>query len=134
MKRSITTALAFLLVATLGLAGCKKKDADNKDPSTKVDDKPAAGKPGEPAGDNLAATNLGVPDCDAYYAAMAKFIACPKLTPDMKEGYQKSTDMELRGRRDNLKSGAQTKEAAAAECKTAMTGLVEGAKFRDCPL
>ena len=99
-----------------GAVGCKKKEGESGS-SAKTADPPAAPK------------GTGIPECDSYVKAMEKFTTCDKLPPEQRTAYASSLDRERRSF-----SEASDKAAIATQCTEAMKGLVEGAKFRNCPL
>ncbi len=104
----------IVLAAALALGGCKKKNAD-----ASASDQPAS---------------FG-PDCDAYVAAMEKFVSCDdkKFMAGQKDMYRK----DLADTRKRLTESSKDDARMAAEsetCKTALKGLDEAAKFRGCPL
>jgi hypothetical protein len=110
----------IVLAAALALAGCKKKDDAQAGNSSS-----AKGADGAPA-------KSGIAECDEYLDAMAKFATCDKMQPAERDAYGKDVPKQ-RAEYASLKTDDQ-KQKAAATCKEAMGGLVEGAKFRNCPL
>ena len=105
----ITSLVAFSLVAMV--AGCKKKQADGPGAAAKAGD------------------STGIPECDALVKANEKFLACDKLPPEQKKMY---TDKFASDKESY--ANAKDKAATGEQCKKAMSDLVEGAKFRNCPL
>ena len=112
IRMIVHVIIAGSLIA--GAAACKKKDGES---AAKTADKPEAPK------------GSGIPECDAYVKAMEKFTTCDKLPAEQKTAYASSLDRERKSFAE-----ATDKAATATQCTEAMKGLVEGAKFRNCPL
>ena len=72
----------------------------------------------------------GIPECEAYFKAMDKFVTCDKLPPEQKNAYKSSNDKM----RADMASPSVDKKVAADQCKQALIDLVAGAKDRGCPL
>lgn len=107
MKNLTSIIVTSLLLLT---AGCKKKDA----------------------ADAAAPAKIEIPECEAFLAAADKFVVCDKLDPAMQKAYR---DTYTKRKEEVL--GAKTDDAkkrAAEGCKQGHTELIEGAKFRGCPL
>ena len=102
-------ATVSIVVAAALVAGCKKKDAESSSSSPPTS---------------------GIPECEAYFTAMDKFVACDKLPPEQKNAYKSSNDKM----RADMSSPSVDKAIAADQCKQAMKDLADGANARGCPL
>ena len=122
MKNIMHVLLAGLLIA--GVAGCKKKEGGSAGTSTGTTS--AAKNAETPA----AAQSSGIPECDAYFKAMDKFVTCDHVQPQGAKDAYKSANDKMRA---DI-AAAKDKAAALEQCKQAMTDLVAGAKDRNCPL
>jgi hypothetical protein len=117
---SITTLLAGAAV------GCKKKEEKGASGA------PAAAKAGDKAAAHPA--SYGIPDCDAYVAAMAKFVTCKELPPEQQELYGKDFERRRATLLEASQGDGARKTAEGEVCKQALGELVEGAKYRGCPI
>jgi hypothetical protein len=145
--KNLTTLLAIAaLTTTLGLAGCKKKKADDtaaqpaaaeKTNEMKPDDKaaakpdnaaPAAGadqaKPAEGAAPTAAGGDLPK-ECQDYKAAIEKLASCDKLPQATRDSLKQAYDTTSAGWA-NLP--AEAKANLASSCKTAADAVMQSAK------
>ena len=121
MKPSTITKVLLATALAACTVGCKKKEGDASGPPA-PGGTTASPKSAEPA-------STGIPECDTYLHAMAKFASCDKLPAELKQLYGGDLDKQ----RDEY-AHAKDKAATAADCKKAMDDLVAGAKYRGCPL
>jgi hypothetical protein len=126
---------AFILISITALlataSACKKKEESATSGSPPAAAKTAGG------GDKASAqqpASYGIPDCDAYVAAMEKFLACDKLPAEQKEGYAKQFAKDREIFLEASKGDAASKTTQGDLCKQALSGLDEGAKFRGCAI
>jgi hypothetical protein len=97
-------------------------------------DDPQAVKVDDPAGDPAAAGSSGVPDCDAYLAALDKFLACDKVPEQAKAGAKAGSE-QLKRALASLQGAnvpASAKKAAADGCKQAISAIELGIKQMGC--
>jgi hypothetical protein len=122
IRTIVHVTLAGFLLA--GVASCKKKEGDTSGAS-------AGASTAAKKGDNPPpAPNSGIPECEAYFKAMDKFVTCDHVQPQAaKDAYKKANDQM----RVDI-AGAKDKAVALDQCKKAMDDLVAGAKDRGCPL
>jgi hypothetical protein len=108
----------------VGAASCKKKEGDAAAPAGEPSSAPKGAE--TPA----APVNSGVPECETYFKAMDKFVACEHVQPQAaKDMYKKQADQM----RTDI-AGVKDKTAAVEQCKKAMDDLKAGADARGCAL
>lgn len=137
MKKLTATIATLLLGATISLAGCKKDDkgakADDKTAKPTGDQKPAENA--KPADDKpAAAASTGLPECDAYAAAVESFVKCDKIPQAARDNAKQGLDAmksawtNMDGVPDDVKQ--QTNDM----CKQAVEGLKQGAAAQGCTI
>ena len=123
--------ILFAVVATLGLAGCKKKnDTEAKDQAAKPEEKgemkkdemakPAEGTPpaGAPAGDMPK-------ECADYKAAIDKLASCDKMDKQARDALKQAYD-QASASWANIP--ADQKAAVATACKAGVDSVTASAK------
>jgi len=142
MKR---IGIVTILLLGLGVAGCSKKTDGGSGsaaagsattaPSGAASDQgsaaAASGSANEgSAGRGSAPSATGVPDCDAWIAAVDKIAGCDKMK-DKADAIRQTADLMRQMLPDLVRSGDAKKiKRAANECKTNL----EVIKYSGCPL
>lgn len=146
MKRRF---LMPLLIAAFGLAiggACKKKEEGGEA-------EPAAAKPaeGEAAkeeakeepkeeakegeGDAKAAGSTGIEECDAYLAAVEKYVSCDKVPEQARAATKQAIEQSKQAwGAMNDKTPPEAKKAAADGCKQGLDALKKGAEAAGCEI
>jgi len=97
---------------------------------------PPAGEPPPAGGEPAAAAGggTGVPECDAYVAAIEKFMTCDKVPQAARDAQKQSLDAMKQGWASLSDPAAtpEAKKAAGDGCKTALDGLAQAAKGAGC--
>lgn len=126
--RKTTLILATLAVSALAVtSGCKKK-AHAATTSGAASAKPAA------ANAKASAGGSGIPACDAYMAAVQKFMKCDGVPAASKTATQtalKTTKQSL-ARLKGPNVPAASKQAVATSCTNATAALKKGAAAFHC--
>jgi hypothetical protein len=138
MKKLTMLFAATALVATLGLAGCKKKDEAkaNDTAAQKATEAPATAPAATPttapaaaggpatAAAPAAEGNLPV-ECNDYKAAIEKLASCDKLPQPVRDGLKQAYDQVSAGW---PKVPAESKASLAGPCKGGLDAVTAAAK------
>jgi len=139
MKKLISV---LLLGSVMTLAACKKaEDKTKTDDSAMKADKPAdtTTPPPTPPADQAAApaggaASTGLPECDAYVAAMDKYMACDKVPQSARDAAKQGLDAMKSGWANMGTMPDDAKKSAADACKQAVDALKQGAESMGCTL
>lgn len=141
MKKLSTLISVLFLGSALSLAACKK-DEEKKDEGAKPGEKkeevkkeePKAEPPKEEPKAEGAAAATGLAECDAYVAAMEKYLACDKVPQAARDGAKQGLDAMKSGWGDTAGMPEEAKKAANDACKQAVDALKQGAEAMGCTL
>jgi hypothetical protein len=149
MKKLISV---LLLGSVFTFGACKKDDKDEakkEDTATKPADKPADPaaadtKPADPAAADPAkpadpapaggAASTGLAECDAYVAAMDKYMTCDKVPQSARDAAKQGLDAMKSGWANMGQMPDDAKKAAGDACKQAVDALKQGAEAMGCTL
>lgn len=144
MSKTTRLILVLALASMVIIAGCKKQEeaadatAMTATTETATTETATTTATMETTATTVAAETSGVPECDAYLAAVHKYMACDKV-PQVARDAQKQA-------RDQMRSGwaswsslpedsrkmAQTNAATA--CTSALSSLKVAASASGCPI
>jgi hypothetical protein len=143
MKKLSTLISVLFLGSALSLAACKKDDEKKTDdkaakPEEKKPEeaKPEEKKPEEakPADQGGGAAATGLAECDAYVAAMEKYLACDKVPQAARDGAKQGLDAMKGSWGDTAGMPEEAKKAANDACKQAVDALKQGASAMGCTI
>jgi len=126
MNKATRVVLALALASTLTAAGCKKEETTE-----------ATATVATTATTTTVAESTGIAECDAYFAAIDKYMQCEKV-PQVARDAQKQAREQMRagwnwqGLPEESRTLAQ--ESAKASCTTALTSLRVAAGASGCPV
>ena len=133
-----------LLVAAFSLAiggACKKKEEGAEGGDDTAAAKPADGDKKEEAkpdekkeegGDDTAST--GIEECDAYVAAVKKYVECDKVPDQARDATKKGLEQMQSGWANMDKMPDEAKKQAGEGCKQAVDALKKGAEALGCSI
>jgi len=81
-----------------------------------------------------AASNSGLAECDAYAAAMEKYMACDKVPQSARDAARQGLDAMRQGWAAMGQMPDDAKQAAGDACKQAIDALEQGAEAMGCSL
>jgi hypothetical protein len=88
-----------------------------------------------PAGGEAAAGGgTGLAECDAYVAAMEKYLACDKVPQEARDGAKQGLEAMKSGWGDAAGMPEDAKKAANDACKQAVDALKQGASAMGCEI
>jgi len=137
----------FVAAFALALGGCKKKEeggegepaaakpaeGDKKEEAQKEEPKEEAKEEAKEEGGGDAKT--GVAECDAYVAAVTKYVECDKVPEQARDATKQGLDqMQKAWSQWGDDVPEETKKAAGDGCKTALDALKKGAEAIGCPI
>jgi hypothetical protein len=144
--------ISVLLLGSVFTFGACKKDKDEakkEDTATKPADKPAdtatdtkpadtaapadTAKPADTAAP-AGAANTGLAECDAYVAAMDKYMTCDKVPQSARDAAKQGLDAMKSGWANMGQMPDDAKKAAGDACKQAVDALKQGAEAMGCTL
>jgi hypothetical protein len=142
--KKLTALIAVLFVGSaLSLGACKKDEKKDEgkgkttEPAKKEEPKkeePAKEEPKkeEPAAGGAASTGLA--DCDAYVAAMDKYLQCDKIPQATRDAAKQGMDAMKQGWGDTSALPDDVKKQANDACKQSVDALKQGATALGCTL
>lgn len=93
---------------------------------------PAEGDEG--GGEGGGEANTGLAECDAYVAAMEKYLACDKVPQEARDGAKQGLDAMKGSWGDTAGMPEEAKKAANDACKQAVDALKQGASAMGCEI
>jgi hypothetical protein len=143
MKKLSTLISVLFLGSALTLAACKKDEEKKPDDTAKKAEEPKKEEPkaeepkaeepkaAEPAAGGAA---TGLAECDAYVAAMEKYLACDKVPQAARDGAKQGLDAMKGSWGDVAGMPEDAKKAANDACKQAVDALKQGASAMGCTI
>ena len=89
---------------------------------------------GDEAGGEGGGAATGLAECDAYVAAMEKYLACDKVPQEARDGAKQGLDAMKSGWGDTAGMPEEAKKAANDACKQAVDALKQGASAMGCEI
>ena len=139
MSKTTRLILVLALASMVIIAGCKKQEeAADATAMTATTETASTTATMETTTTTVAAGTTGVPECDAYLAAVDKYMGCEKV-PQVARDAQKQA-------RDQMRSGwaswsslpedsrKMAQASAATSCTTALSSLKVAATASGCPI
>jgi hypothetical protein len=122
MNRQVSLFSVLTIAAALACSACNKKDeASAAEPS---------------AATGSSATSSGIPECDAYLAAVEKYMSCdkiPQATRDAtKQGFESTKQSWAALKGSDVPEA--TKQAVVSGCKQGLDGMAQAAKAMGCEI
>ena len=140
MKKLSALISVLFLGSALSLAACKKdeeKKGDDKGAKPTEETKKEEAKPEPPKEDPKPAEGgaaTGLAECDAYVAAMEKYLACDKVPQAARDGAKQGLDAMKGSWGDTAGMPEESKTAANDACKQAVDALKQGATAMGCTI
>ena len=153
MKKLSTLFTVVALSATIGLVGCKKKteEAPAATTTTTTTTTAPAAKPADTAAPAAAAVapattaaaagaapaaagSTGIPECDAWKAAVDKLMSCDKMPQEARDATKKGFDSASQAWAQLAAAPADTKKQVGDSCKMGLDGLKQAATAMGCTL
>jgi hypothetical protein len=141
MKKLSALISVLFLGSALSLAACKKdeeKKEDDKGAKKAEEPKKEEPKAEEPKKEEPApaagGAATGLAECDAYVAAMEKYLACDKVPQAARDGAKQGLDAMKSGWGDTAGMPEEAKKAANDACKQAVDALKQGATAMGCTI
>ena len=144
MNKGTRVVLVLALASTLIAAGCKKEETTEATATVASTETTATTATTETmqttettATTTTAAESTGIAECDAYFAAIDKYMMCDKV-PQVARDAQKQAREQMRagwnwqGLPEESRKVAQ--DSAKASCTTALTSLKVAASASGCPV
>lgn len=126
--------LVLALAATFIVAGCKKQEVATATTETTVTTETMA----TTETTATVAQSTGVAECDAYLAALEKYMQCDKVPQAVRDAQAQSAQQMRTGWATwaNLpeESRKVAQDAAKTSCTTALTSLKTAASASGCPI
>ncbi len=139
--KKLSALIAVLFVGSaLSLGACKKDEkkeegAKPTEPAAKKDEAPKEEpKKEEPKAEPAAAGGTGLADCDAYVAAMDKYLACDKIPQAARDAAKQGADAMKSAWGDVGALPDDVKKQTNDACKSAVDALAQGASAMGCTL
>ncbi|MBT8495907.1 MAG: hypothetical protein KJO07_22880 [Deltaproteobacteria bacterium] len=139
----------FVAAFALALGGCKKKEegAEGDDTAAakpaegdKEEAKPDEGEKKEEAKEEEKkdeggeAASTGIEECDAYVAAVTKYVECDKVPDQARDATKKGLEQMQAGWANMDKMPDDAKKQAGEGCKMAVDALKKGAEALGCEI
>ena len=141
MKKLTALVSVLVLGSALSLGACKKDEKKEGDTAgKKVEPKkeepkkeePKAADPAPAGGGAAAATGLA--ECDAYIAAVEKFVTCDTVPQASRDATKQGLDGMKAAWGDTAGMPEEAKKAANDSCKQATDALKQGASAMGCTM
>ncbi len=134
MKKLTALVSVLFLGSALSLAACKK-DENKDETKTKTTEKTTektVEKTTEPA--KAEPTSTGLAECDAYIAAVEKFVVCDKVPQASRDATKQGLDSMKTAWGDTAAMPEESKKASNDSCKQAADALKQGASAMGCTM
>lgn len=126
MNKGTRFVLVLALASMLIVVGCKKAETTEATATVATETTATA-----------VAESTGIAECDSYFAAIDKYMACEKV-PQAARDAQKQAKEQMRAgwSWENLPEDARkmAQDSAKASCTTALTSLKVAASASGCPV
>ena len=136
MNKGTRFVLVLALASMLIVVGCKKAETTEATATAAQTETAATAETTETTA--TAAESTGIAECDAYFAAIDKYMACDKV-PQVARDAQKQAREQMRAgwsSWQNLPEESRRigQDSAKASCTTALTSLKVAAGASGCPV
>ena len=138
MNKGTRFVLVLALASMLIVVGCKKAETTETTATVETSQTDTVATVATETTATAVAESTGIAECDSYFAAIEKYMACEKV-PQAARDAQKQAKEQMRAgwsSWENLPEDARkmAQDSAKASCTTALTSLKVAANASGCPV